>query len=475
MMRSFFFRVFVTSLSVGFAPFAFAQSIDASSVIREEHRSTTEAEDDAAMERLEAIQRETLESLENALPLSLEEALTIALSEAPTIAIREAETRIARARAESTKSSYRPTINLSAGIELNTGSGYVAGSSQLSDTQRRTTATSLNASLSASQLIYDFGSHAARRRGAQANIRSSLALEEQHRQDLRATVIEHYLRAGAAYEKLAVAYHAQRTELRRAEQIEGYVDVGQRPRIDRATARANVANATAQIIRAATEYDLAIYDLLAAMGVEENRALQVHWTDFETEALEDLDVQELRAQGVAQRGEFQSLVSDLESAEADLKENMSQNLPTLHAVAGVNESLLIGNTGRWNAYIGARLNWDLYRGSQVQFQKRELEAHRDRLALEEKVLVVELIQSIHRAQRQIRGAKALLDTRQIARTNAAKQLELAQGRYETGLGNIVELSDAQLAYTEAQLTQIDAALELALARADLISAVAGWQ
>lgn len=469
------FRLLAISFGLACSTPALAQSTPASNLTHAEHRASSEAEDDAAMQRLETIQRETLKSLENALPLSLENALAIALSEAPTIAIREAETRIAHARAESTKSSYRPTINLTAGIELNTGSGYVAGSSQLSDTQRRTTATSLNASLSASQLIYDFGSHAARRRGAKASVRSAIALEEQHLQDLRTTVIEQYLRAGAAREKLAVAYHAQRTEMRRAEQIDAFVDVGQRPRIDRATARANLANATAQIIRAATDYDLATYDLLAAMGIDETRALHIQWTNLETEELEHLDVQELRSQGIAQRGEFASLVNDLQTAEANLKENFAQNLPTLHAVAGVNESLLIGDSGRWNAYIGARLNWDLYRGSQTQFQKRELEAQRDRLAIEEQTLLIELVQSIRRAQRQILGAKALQDTRQIARTHAAKQLELAQARYDTGLGNIVELSDAQLAYTQAQFEQIDAALELALARADLISAVAGWQ
>lgn len=451
-----------------------AQSMDLSSGVRPEHASSA-ADDDAAMERLEDLRAETLRRLEYSLPLSLEEAIDIALSESPTIAIREAETRIAQTRADSTRSAYRPTLGISAGIELNTGSGYVAGSSQLSDTQGRTTATSLNASINASQLIYDFGSHRARRHSAAATIRSTLADQEQNLQDLRATVIQQYLRAGAARERLLVAQHAQRAETQRAEQIEAYVEVGQRPLIDRATARANVANATAQIIQAATDYDLAVYDLLATMGVEESRELNIVWVDLQTEELETLDTQALRSQGIAQRGEFKSLTADLQAAEANLKETQSQYLPTLNAVAGVNESLLIGRTGRWNAYIGARLNWDLYRGGQVQFQKRELEAQRDRIALEEKTLLVELIQTIQRAQRQIQGAKALLDTRQIALTHAAKQLELAEGRYQTGLGNIVELSDAQLVYTEAQFDQIDAALQLSLARTDLISAVAGWQ
>src|SRR5699024_1076674 len=138
--------------------------------------------------------------------------------------------------------------------------------------------------------------------------------------------------------------------------------------------------------------------------------------------------------------------AELEAAEEAIKESNTQFLPTLNAVAGVSESLLIGRNGRWNAYIGARLNWDIYRGSQVQFQKREQEAQRDRLALEHHKLWVDLVQQIQRAQREIQGAKTLLETREIVVENATKQLELAEGRYEQGLGNIVELSDAQLAF-----------------------------
>lgn len=451
------------------AHFSFAPSFSTQPV------SNEDSNEDEAMQRLEEIRAEADAVFENALPLKLEEALEIALSQSPTVAIRDAETRIAKTQANSTRSAYRPTIGIAAGIELNTGSGYVAGSSQLGGSQGRETAASVNASISANQLIYDFGSHAARRRGAAASIRSAVAQEEQNIQDLRTEVMRQYLRAGAARERLAVAQSAQRAEYKRAEQIDAHVEVGLRPRIDRATARANVAHATARIITAATEYDLSAYDLLSTLGIDEDRTLDIGWVQIQTDALEELNTDDLRALATEQRGEFRALASDLEAAEEGIRETNSEYLPTLNAVAGASESLLIGGVGRWNAYIGARLSWDIYRGGRVQFQKREQEARRDRLALEERTLLIELVQTIHRAQREIRGAKALSDTRHIVVINAARQLELAEGRYETGLGNIVELSDAQLAYTEAQLDEIDAALQLSLARVTLVSAVAGWQ
>src|SRR5699024_4558220 len=129
----------------------------------------------------------------------------------------------------------------------------------------------------------DFGSFQARRRGAEASIRSTLAAEAQHRQDLRNDVIQNYLRAGAAREKLAVAFAVQDAERKRAKQIDAFVEVGERPGIDRATARANVANATARIIDAATAYDLIVYDLLRTMGIDETRDLNIQWIDLETQ------------------------------------------------------------------------------------------------------------------------------------------------------------------------------------------------
>lgn len=474
-MRALSFQRVAILLCLSFASSAAAQATAAPSDVAQSPPPITTAHDDRTMDKLEAIRAESERIFEDSLTLTLEEALEIALSQSPTVAIREAETRIAKTQRDSTRSAYRPSIGISAGIELNTGSGYVAGSSQLGGSQKRETAASVNASISASQLIYDFGTHAARRRGAEANIRSAIADQDQNLQDLRSDVIRQYLRAGAAREKLAVAQSAQRAEYIRARQIDAHVEVGLRPSIDRATARANVANATTRIITAATEYDLAAYDLLSSMGIEEDRTLDIGWVQIDTETLEDLNTDDLRSLATAQRGEFRALASDLEAAEAGIRETKSEFFPTLDAVAGASESLLIGGHGRWNAYIGARLSWDIYRSGRVQFQKRELEASRDRLALEERTLLIELVRTIHRAQREIRGAKALRDTRAIVVANAAKQLELAEGRYETGLGNIVELSDAQLAHTEAQLDEIDAALQLSLARVALVSAVAGWQ
>lgn len=455
-------------------PSAFAQTAPAVDASPSRVSSTGADDSSSSLDRLASLVEASDERQSERVSLRLEEALEIALSQAPTIALQEASIRIAEAQLDSTNRTYRPNISASAGIELSTGSGYVAGSTQLGGGQTRTTATSLNASLSAEQLIYDFGSHASRRRAARARVAAATASSEQTLQDIRTAVISQYLRAGAAHEQLQVARQIQQTEAKRAEQIEAYVEVGLRPSIDRATARANVASSTARFIDAETAYDLAVFELLDAMGVTDDVPLAIFWTQLDTNELEALDTEELRQLAQTQRGEFRQLAQTITAAEEGLRATTRSARPTLRGMAGVSESFLVGKNGRWNAYIGARIGWNIYQGGQVRFQQREQEAELMRLGAEEQLIVQTVVQEIRRAQRNIQGAAASVETRRILVLNAEEQLNLAQGRYETGLGNIVELSDAQLALTQAKFDEIEANLALSLARANLISSVAGW-
>jgi outer membrane protein len=58
-----------------------------------------------------------------------------------------------------------------------------------------------------------------------------------------------------------------------------------------------------------------------------------------------------------------------------------------------------------------------------------------------------------------------------ALVSAREQLRLAEQRYATGVGNIIELVDAQVAYTSAAAQVVQARYGLATARAQLLAAL----
>jgi len=55
--------------------------------------------------------------------------------------------------------------------------------------------------------------------------------------------------------------------------------------------------------------------------------------------------------------------------------------------------------------------------------------------------------------------------------NAREQLRLAEGRYQAGVGNMIELGDAQVAMTTAAAQEVQAHFGLATARAQLLLAL----
>ena len=72
---------------------------------------------------------------------------------------------------------------------------------------------------------------------------------------------------------------------------------------------------------------------------------------------------------------------------------------------------------------------------------------------------------------QIRTAKATIGAANDALANARERLRLAEGRYAQGVGSILELGYAQLALTNAAAQVVQAEINLATARAQLIAAL----
>jgi outer membrane protein len=75
------------------------------------------------------------------------------------------------------------------------------------------------------------------------------------------------------------------------------------------------------------------------------------------------------------------------------------------------------------------------------------------------------------ARLAIRAAKAIIGAAEDAATSAREQLRLAEQRYATGVGSIIELDDAQVAYTSAAAQLVEARYGLSAARAQLLAAL----
>ncbi len=414
--------------------------------------------------------------------LTLEEALRTARARQPQLRQAHAGTQAAQARVAEARAPLLPQLSAQYGVQRTTANfisrpGSVpstAGGTGTTNAAPSSTFDNFNyfsGSITANQLLYDFGQTSGRYHASQATLAATVGTERAAELTLALNVRAAYFAARANQALVAVARDNLGNQRNHLDQIEEFVNAGTRPAIDLATARTNLANAQVQAINAENNYGLSKAQLNQATGVE--RSTEYELTDdsiprleHEDDALEPLLVQALQA-----RPEIASLGEQVRAEQLTLRSLEGNYAPSLGASAGFTQGgTALGRLG-WNLSAGLTLTWQFFQGGLTRAQTHEAEAIVGQLAaqLDSERLQVRL--EVEQVRLGLRAAKATVEATQDALVNAREQLRLAEGRYQTGVGNAVELSDAQLALTAAAAQRVQADYQLATARAQLLKAL----
>jgi outer membrane protein len=151
--------------------------------------------------------------------------------------------------------------------------------------------------------------------------------------------------------------------------------------------------------------------------------------------------------------------------------------PTLAATAAVGEGGIVNASSSqatglgffWD--VGLSATWPLFEGGLRVGQVRQAEATLDNLDAQQNLEALQVRLDVNSAQLAVRAAKATIGAAQDAVANAHEQLRLAEQRYATGVGSIIELDDAQVAFTTAAAQLVQARYQLASARAQFLAAM----
>jgi outer membrane protein len=157
----------------------------------------------------------------------------------------------------------------------------------------------------------------------------------------------------------------------------------------------------------------------------------------------------------ANRPELQSLVEQQVALEEEIKRLKRDYLPSIngggsYTWTGTDYPL----QENWN--IGASLNLSLFSGGLTTAQVGEAEANLAALQYDAESLRQNVALEVRRAVLDLRRAAASIGVAEKGVQEARESLELAQGRYRTGVGNIIELTDAQTALTSAEASHVQA-------------------
>jgi outer membrane protein len=415
--------------------------------------------------------------------------LALALAAGPKAGAQEARTvtlaralELARANQPDTKVSRGAAIGAHASADqvraarqpqLSADASYSAGADTRTG-KARDPSQSVSVGLTGRWLLWDFGVTSARIAGADASASSLDASATKAELDLALDVRTAYFAARAAKALVEVAKADVANEEKHVQQIEAFVEVGRRPEIDKYQARTQLANARVTLIQRENDYDVARAQLARAMGDPAHSEFDIGDDVMAAVDGEDGSDDALYAQAIRSRPDLVALEDSRRASQAELDGAHGAYLPALSASAGLDSTPFQTHTTAdpyWGWNVGLTLSWDIFDGGARAAVIRGAEADVMVADARRESLAQNVRVEVRQARLAVRAAKASRAAADEVATNAKKQLELAEGRYAEGVGNAIELGDAQVAMSAAAAQVVSADYNLSTARAQLLHAL----
>jgi outer membrane protein len=307
--------------------------------------------------------------------------------------------------------------------------------------------------LSVHQLITDFGRTHNLVRSAQSNTRAQLDTERATIEDITLAVDQAFYQALTAQSVLRVAEQTVATRQATGEQIGALTQSKLRSTLDLSLANVQVSQAQLLVLDAQNAQATAMANLNAILGSENNEQYDlVDETPATPQAAptsgEDLVQLAFRARPDLAALQDRSLAAkQFSSAEHDLVR------PTVSAlgVAGGTPIRADQIQSSWYGAAGANVSIPLFNGFEYTARAKEADLRANAAQEQVRNLRENIARDVRTSVLNAQIAFQRIGVSQQLLKQADTALELAQARYKVGLSGIVDLTQAQLAQTEAQI------------------------
>jgi outer membrane protein len=407
--------------------------------------------------------------------LTLGEAMAIGARAHPSLKNADAQRDAARARIGEAYAGFLPSLTLNGlgRVDYANFNPVVVGTPTQSGNPSTVSfpfsgTGRYSGALNLSQTLYDFGRTGWAVAGARAAYEGSRADRETARMTVELGVVQAYYGVLQAMALRQVAADALAQAERHAAQATELFRVGTRPEIDVASAESLRAQAKLQLVHAANGIDVAKVGLNSAMGVEGPIDYQVADSQPGPVAGEEGTIDQLVDEAIRTRPEYASLRRQLEVAEDTTRAARANYFPI---VGGLGTATATGTDTHFAPLFdfGAQLTLTqpIFSG---WLTKRTVEEDR---ALERaaSASLESLRQSVRlavaTAALAVREGREAVEAARAVEAQSEKQLQMANGRYQAGVGNIIELVDAQQGAVAARAQRVQAEYALAVDRAQL--------
>jgi outer membrane protein len=392
------------------------------------------------------------EATQSAATLTLPQAEAIALRNNPQITIGKLRALQSQQYVREQRSALLPTAYLSlTAVDSEAGSRIAAGVLNNPIVFPRAAAGA-----AVSQLVTDFGRTTNLVSSSQFQAKAEDKNAAATAADITLAVDQAFYNALETRELVKVAEETIKARQTLVDRVGALAQSKLRSDLDLSFANVDLSRAKLLLLEAQNNAQTALATLSALLGYPDQQAFDI------VEQAEGITppspaVQSLIAQALQQRPELAALQFQVESAEKNSSAEHDLLRPTVSALGTVGLAPVRDPQIRnWWGAVGVNINIPIFNGflynARAKVADLQTEAARQKLM----DLRNNVARDVRISWQDANQAFARLTVTQQLREQANLALDLAQQRYNLGLSSIVEFSQAELAKTEADITDTDA-------------------
>jgi outer membrane protein len=394
--------------------------------------------------------------------LTLAAAQQIALQNHPRIASASLTAKASASVVKEVQSARYPAVfgNLTA-VGAEHGTTLSAGAIPTSSLYSRG-----SSGVVVSQLITDFGRTANLEQSAKLRNQAQSQNVTTTRAEILLEVQEAYYQAGGAVAVLKVAQDTLDFGRLTLRQVNALAAGALRSTLDVSFAEVNVSEEELALVRAEDDASASHARLSAALGYERDQPFTM--AEEPLPAPLEADSDPLISKALAGRPDLAALKLSRDAAQRFAEAEKKLSYPTV-SVGGVAGEAPWRDDRLQRNYSAAGVNVSIpiLNGGLFGARKAESQLRAEAAAKDVQTLAVQIARDVRIAWLSATDAFRRLSVTAKLVDQAARSLRLAQARYNAGLGSIVELDQALLSQTTAQITAASAKYEYLSRRADL--------
>jgi outer membrane protein len=415
--------------------------------------------------------------------LTLARAIEIALATQPTVLGAQYTVKANEARVGEAQSGYYPQLTGSASysrFSLATTSGQTTvpatGSTSITGTTGipQTTPSSTGAfdqytgSLGLTQIVYDFGKTSSRVQVSKLNRDAARLDLTNARQTVVFNVKQAYYNVLQAKRNADVAQQSVTQFEQHLEQARGLYEVGTKAKFDVTKAEVDLSNARVNLISARNQVRSAFVALKNAIGIPNAPDYEMEdallYEQYEVPFEDALDL------AYARRPDLLAQIKRKESSRESVILARKGYFPVFTANGNYNYSGSDFPLQKGWSY-GLNFSAPIFEGFLTRHQVNEAEANLGVASTSEQSLRLDIYSQVQQGYVSLRDAAERIKASDLAIRQARENVDLANGRYKAGVGSPLEVTDAIVARSNAELTHIAALRDYKNAQAAIEKAV----